>query len=601
MIKAVGIDLGTTNSVVAVIEGGEAVVIANSEGGRTTPSVVAIDKDGERLVGQHARRQAAVNPENTISSIKRFMGRKLKEVKGESQHIPYHLIEGREGRAEIQIAEENFTPEAISAMILQKIKADAEIYLGHEVLEAVITVPAYFDDAQRQATKNAGEIAGLKILRIINEPTAASLAYGLDRRDNEKILVFDLGGGTFDVSVLEVGDGVFEVKATSGDTHLGGDDYDRRIVNWVAEQFGKEHYIDLRNEKQALQRLIDASEKAKIELSLKQETEINLPFVIADDKGPKHLAVKITRAKFEQLTEDLTLRCEEPVLKALQEAGLEATELDEVILVGGSTRMPVINELVARLIGKTPNRSVNPDEVVAMGAAIQAGVLQGQVKDVLLLDVTPLSLGILTEGGKNTVMIPRNATIPINRTETFSTANDNQHSVEIAVFQGEHSMAVDNIKLGSFMLEGLSPAPRGVPQIDVTFDIDVNGIINVSAKDRATNKAQKVTITGSTTLEKTEVKRMIEDAEKSVALDEDKKKEILEANKLEKLLYQVEKISKKSTLVIPDETRSKMNEELVGAKNALEERDVQKVRNSFLSLSTTYKLIKEGVAPVKEQ
>src|ERR1035437_5134932 len=370
MIKAVGIDLGTTNSVVAVIEGGEAVVIANSEGGRTTPSVVAIDKDGERLVGQHARRQAAVNPENTISSIKRFMGRKLKEVKGESQHIPYHLIEGREGRAEIQIAEENFTPEAISAMILQKIKADAEIYLGHEVLEAVITVPAYFDDAQRQATKNAGEIAGLKILRIINEPTAASLAYGLDRRDNEKILVFDLGGGTFDVSVLEVGDGVFEVKATSGDTHLGGDDYDRRIVNWVAEQFGKEHYIDLRNEKQALQRLIDASEKAKIELSLKQETEINLPFVIADDKGPKHLAVKITRAKFEQLTEDLTLRCEEPVLKALQEAGLEATELDEVILVGGSTRMPVINELVARLIGKTPNRSVNPDEVVAMGAAI---------------------------------------------------------------------------------------------------------------------------------------------------------------------------------------------------------------------------------------
>src|SRR6202011_5756985 len=477
MARTVGIDLGTTNSVVAVMEGGEPTVIANAEGGRTTPSVVAFTRTGERLVGQLARRPAAVHPENTIYSIKRFMGRQLSEVETEAKQVPYKVVAGKDGRVEIDVLGERHTPEQISAMILQKLKTDAEAYLGDKVTEAVITVPAYFNDAQRQATKNAGQIAGLNVVRIINEPTAAALAYGLDKKENEKILVFDLGGGTFDVSILEVGEGVFEVKATNGDTHLGGDDYDRRIVDWLADEFKKDQGIDLRSDRQALPRLTAAAEKAKVELSQRQETEVNLPFITADASGPKHLAITLSRSKFEQLTEDLTNRTRKPFEDALKDAGLSAKELDEVILVGASTRMPVIQELVKSLTGKDPHRGVNPDEVVAIGAAIQAGVLKGEVKDVLLLDVTPLSLGIMTEGAVNTPMIARNTTIPTSKNEVFSTACDNQGSVEMGVLQGERPMARDNKELGKFTLDRLPPAPRGVPQVDVSFDIDANGII----------------------------------------------------------------------------------------------------------------------------
>ena len=513
MAKTVGIDLGTTNSVVAVMEGGEPVVIANAEGGRTTPSVVAFTRTGERLVGQLARRQAAVNPENTVYSIKRFMGRLLSEVGTEAKQVPYKVVAGKDGRVEVEVSGENYTPEQISAMILQKLKTDAEAYLGEKVTDAVITVPAYFNDAQRQATKNAGQIAGLNVLRIINEPTAAALAYGLEKKENEKILVFDLGGGTFDVSILEVGEGVFEVKSTNGDTHLGGDDYDRRIVDWLADEFKKDQGIDLRQDRQALQRLTEAAEKAKIELSQRPETEVNLPFITADASGPKHLAITLSRSKFEQLTDDLTSRCRGPFEAALKDAGLTAHELDEVILVGGSTRMPVIQELVKSFTDKDPHRGVNPDEVVAIGAAIQAGVLKGEVKDVLLLDVTPLSLGIMTEGEVNTKLIERNTTIPTAKTQVFSTASDSQPSVEIVVLQGERPMARDNRILGTFTLDGIPPAPRGMPQIEVGFDIDANGILNVSAKDRGTGKENKVTITGSTTLQKDEVERMVKEAE----------------------------------------------------------------------------------------
>src|SRR5580693_3467429 len=502
MAKTVGIDLGTTNSVIAVMEGGEPVVIPNAEGSRTTPSVVAFTKSGERLVGNLARRQAAVNPENTVYSIKRFMGRKYAEVVEERKIVPYEVKAGKDDRVVVKIpnANKEFTPEEISAMILQKLKADAEAYLGEKVTDAVITVPAYFNDAQRQATKNAGQIAGLNVVRIINEPTAAALAYGLDKKENEKILVFDLGGGTFDVSILEVGEGVFEVKATNGDTHLGGDDYDRRIVDWLADEFKKDQGIDLRGDRQALQRLTEAAEKAKIELSQRQETEVNLPFITADASGPKHLAITLARSKFEQLTDDLTARCRGPFEAALKDAGMTAHELDEVILVGGSTRMPVIQELVKSFTDKDPHRGVNPDEVVAVGAAIQAGVLKGEVKDVLLLDVTPLSLGIMTEGEVNTKLIERNTTIPTAKTQVFSTASDSQPSVEIVVLQGERPMARDNRILGTFTLDGIPPAPRGMPQIEVGFDIDANGILNVTAKDRGTGKENKVTITGSTTL-----------------------------------------------------------------------------------------------------
>jgi len=488
MAKTVGIDLGTTNSVVAVMEGGEPVVIANAEGGRTTPSVVAFTRTGERLVGQLARRQAAVNPENTVYSIKRFMGRLLSEVGTEAKQVPYKVVAGKDGRVEVEVNGESHTPEQISAMTLQKLKTDAEAYLGEKVTDAVITVPAYFNDAQRQATKNAGQIAGLNVLRIINEPTAAALAYGLEKKENEKILVFDLGGGTFDVSILEVGEGVFEVKSTNGDTHLGGDDFDRRIVDWLADEFKKDQGIDLRGDRQALQRLTEAAEKAKIELSQRQETEVNLPFITADASGPKHLAITLSRSKFEQLTDDLTARCRGPFEAALKDAGMTAQQLDEVILVGGSTRMPVIQELVKSFTNKDPHRGVNPDEVVAVGAAIQAGVLKGEVKDVLLLDVTPLSLGIMTEGEVNTKLIERNTTIPTAKTQVFSTASDSQPSVEIVVLQGERPMARDNRILGTFTLDGIPPAPRGMPQIQVGFDIDANGILNVSAKDRGTGK-----------------------------------------------------------------------------------------------------------------
>src|ERR1700682_3624575 len=591
MAKTVGIDLGTTNSVIAVMEAGEPVVIPNAEGGRTTPSVVAFTKSGERLVGQLARRQAAVNPENTVVSIKRFMGRKYDEVETERKMVPYKVVAGKDGRVEVEIQGKRYTPEQLSAMILQKLKTDAEAYLGEKVTDAVITVPAYFNDAQRQATKNAGQIAGLNVVRIINEPTAAALAYGLDKKENEKILVFDLGGGTFDVSILEVGEGVFEVKATNGDTHLGGDDYDRRIVDWLADEFKKDQGIDLRQDRQALQRLTEAAEKAKIELSQRQETEVNLPFITADASGPKHLAITLSRSKFEQLTEDLTNRTRKPFEDALKDAGLSAKELDEVILVGGSTRMPVIQELVKSLTGKDPHRGVNPDEVVAIGAAIQAGVLQGDVKDVLLLDVTPLSLGIMTEGAVNTPMIARNTTTPTSKNEVFSTASDNQGSVEIVVLQGERPMARDNKELGKFTLDGIPPAPRGVPQVDVTFDIDANGIINVHAKDRATGKEQKVTITGSTTLDKNEVEKMVKEAEVNAASDAQKREEIEAHNRLDGLVYQVEKFMRESGDKVPAEAKAEIEGKLPAAKSALESNDTTRMQEAFKDLSEAYQKI----------
>ncbi len=523
MGKAVGIDLGTTNSCIAVMEGGKPVVITNSEGGRTTPSVVGITKKGERLVGQLAKRQAALNPENTIYSIKRFIGRKYNEVESERKIVSYNVVEGKNGLAEVKLADRNYTPEEISAMILQKLKTDAESYLGTEVTDAVITVPAYFNDSQRQATKNAGKIAGLNVLRIINEPTAAALAYGLDKKKEEKILVFDLGGGTFDVSILEVGEGVFEVKASHGDMHLGGDDYDNRIMNYLADEFKKEQGIDLRKDRQALQRLIEASEKAKVELSAVMETNVSLPFITADANGPKHLETKITRAKFEQLTSDLTDRCKGPMEKALKDSGFKIGEIDEVILVGGATRMPIIQDLVKNFTGKEPNKSVNPDEVVAVGAAIQSGVLMGDVKDIVLLDVTPLSLGIETLGGVMTRLIERNTTIPTKKSEIFTTAADSQTSVDIHVLQGERDMATDNKTIGRFRLDGIPPAPRGIPQIEVTFDIDANGIVNVSAKDMATGKEQKITITATSHLTDSEIDKMVNEAK--VHADEDKSKE----------------------------------------------------------------------------
>jgi molecular chaperone DnaK len=605
MAKAVGIDLGTTNSVVAVIEGGEPTVIANSDGGRTTPSVVAFTKNEERLIGVLARRQATVNPENTVYSIKRFIGRKASEAKSEKNIVPYQVVAGKDDRAEVDIKGTKYTPEQISAMILQKLKADAEAYLGQTVTDAVITVPAYFNDAQRQATKNAGEIAGLNVIRIINEPTAASLAYGLDKKENETIMVFDLGGGTFDVSILEVGEGVFEVKSTNGDTHLGGDDYDRRIVDWLADEFKKEQGIDLRSDRQALQRLTEASEKAKIELSTRPETDINIPFITADAAGPKHLDIKLPRAKFEQLTEDLTNRCKGPVESALKDASLRPAQIDEVIMVGGSTRMPVVLNLVKEMIGKEPHRGVNPDEVVAMGAAIQAGVLQGDVKDVLLLDVTPLSLGIKTEGRVNTIMIPRNTTIPTSKNETFSTAADNQPSVEIVVLQGERPLAQDNKELGKFNLDGLPPAPRGLPQIEVAFDIDANGIINVHAKDRATGKEQKVTITGSTTLDKKDVEKMVKEAEVHAAEDAKQRDEIESRNKLDGLVYQVEKFMRESGEKVSAELRSEVDGKTAEAKDALQSEDTAKMNSAFVELSEAYQKIgaamyAEGSTPSEE-
>jgi molecular chaperone DnaK len=542
MGKAIGIDLGTTNSVVAVMEGGKPAVIINSEGSRLTPSVVAFTKTGERLVGQLAKRQAVLNPENTIYSAKRFIGRRYPEVQSEIKNVPYKVVAGPNDAVRFEIMGKQHAPEEISAQVLRKLADDAAKYLGEKANDAVITVPAYFNDAQRQATKDAGRIAGLNVLRIINEPTAAALAYGLDKKKNETILVFDLGGGTFDVSILDVGEGVFEVRSTSGDTHLGGDDFDKRLVDWMAEDFLRNQGIDLRKDRQALQRLTEAAEKAKIELSSVIETTLSLPFISADASGPKHLEIKLTRAKFEQLTADLVERCVQPVKQALADAKLTERDLDEVILVGGATRIPAVQALVRRLTGgKEPNQSVNPDEVVAVGAAIQAGVLAGEVKDVVLLDVTPLSLGVETLGGVMTKLIERNTTVPVRKSEAFSTAEDNQAAVDIHVLQGERELARDNRTLGHFRLEGIRPGPRGVPQIEVTFDIDANGILTVAAKDKASGKEQKITISGSTQLSKEEIDRMVRDAQAHSEEDRRRREEVEARNSADSIAYQVER------------------------------------------------------------
>ncbi len=581
MAKIVGIDLGTTNSVVAVMEGGDPVVIPNAEGNRTTPSVVAFTKNGERLVGQTAKRQATINPDNTLFSIKRFIGRNYDETDTERHMVPFAVRKGSRGDVRVfsSQTDKEYAPQEISAMVLQKLKTDAEAYLGEPVTQAVITVPAYFNDSQRQATKDAGKIAGLEVLRIINEPTAAALAYGLDKKKDETILVFDLGGGTFDVSVLEVGDGVVEVQATNGDTHLGGDDYDQRIVNWLIEEFRKDQGIDLGKDRQALQRLREAAEKAKIELSSMSETEINLPFITADASGPKHLQIRLNRSKFEQLTQDLTDRLKGPFNQAIKDAGIQASQLDEVVLVGGSTRMPVVQELVRKLTGKEPNKSVNPDEVVAIGAAIQAGVLGGDIKDVVLLDVTPLSLGVETLGSIMTKLIERNTTIPTRKSEIFSTAADGQTAVDIHVLQGEREMASDNMTLGRFRLEGIPPAPRGVPQVEVTFDIDANGILNVSAQDKATGKEQRITITASTNLNKDEVDRMVRDAESHAAEDKRRREMIELKNQSDSLAYQSEKSLGELGDKVDGATRSRIEGLISDLREAISQENEERMRS----------------------
>ena len=595
MSKIIGIDLGTTNSVVSVMEGGQAVVIPNQEGGRTTPSVVGFTKNGERLVGQVAKRQSVTNPENTVYSIKRFMGRRFAEVSEEMKLVPYKVVAGENGDARVEIMGKRYSPPEISAMILTKLKEAAEAYLGEKVTKAVITVPAYFNDSQRQATKDAGQIAGLEVMRIINEPTAAALAYGLDKKKNETIAVYDFGGGTFDISILEVGDGVVEVKSTNGDTHLGGDNIDQRVIDWLIQEFKKETGVDVSKDQMALQRLKEAAEKAKIELSTVLETEINLPFLTADASGPKHLAIKLTRARFEQMVADILDRAIEPCKKALADAGVQPSQIDEVVLVGGSTRMPKVQQQVRDLFAKEPNKSVNPDEVVAVGAAVQGGVLGGEVKDVLLLDVTPLSLGIETLGGVFTRLIERNTTIPTRKSEIFSTAADNQTSVEIKVFQGERAMAADNKLLGVFQLVGIPPAPRGLPQVEVTFDIDANGILNVTAKDKATNNEQKITITSSSGLSKDEVEKMAKDAESHSSDDRKKKEEIESRNRADAMVYNIEKMLKENREKVSESDAKAVDEALDETKKAMQAGGIDKINQATSKLETASHKLAEAM------
>jgi molecular chaperone DnaK len=593
MAKVIGIDLGTTNSVVAVMEAGEPTVLDNSEGSRLTPSIVAITKGGERLVGQVAKRQAVTNPENTIYSIKRLMGRKYDdpEVQRTLKSVPYKVTRAANGDVRVAMGGREYSPPEVSAMILQKLKADAEAKLGEKITQAVITVPAYFNDTQRQATKDAGKIAGLEVLRIINEPTAASLAYGLDKKKDETIAVYDLGGGTFDISILQLGEGVFEVKATNGDTHLGGDDFDQRIIDWLADEFRKEQGIDLRKDQMALQRLKEAAERAKIELSSSLQTEINLPFVTADANGPKHLVMTLTRAKLEQLVSELIERTRGPVMKAIEDAGLRANEINEVVLVGGQTRMPAIIEMVRKLFGKEPHKGVNPDEVVAIGAAVQAGVLKGEVKDVLLLDVTPLSLGVETLGGVMTRLIERNTTIPSRKSEIFSTAEDSQPAVEIHVLQGERELARDNKSLGHFRLEGISPAPRGIPQIEVTFDIDANGILNVTASDKATGREQKITITASSGLSKDEIDRMVRDAEVHAQEDLQRKEEIEVRNRADSAAYQAERTLRDVGDKVSAAVRSEVEDKVKVVRDALASNDITRLRSATEELESAMQRI----------
>ena len=597
MSKVIGIDLGTTNSVVSVMEAGEPTVLDNSEGSRLTPSIVAITKGGERLVGQVAKRQAVTNPENTIYSIKRLMGRKFDdpEVQRTLKSAPYKVTRAANGDVRVAMGGREYSPPEVSAMILQKLKADAEAKLGEKITQAVITVPAYFNDTQRQATKDAGKIAGLEVLRIINEPTAASLAYGLDKKKDETIAVYDLGGGTFDVSILQLGEGVFEVKATNGDTHLGGDDFDQRIIDWLADEFRKEQGIDLRKDQMALQRLKEAAERAKIELSSSLQTEVNLPFITADANGPKHLVMNLTRAKLEQLVSDLIERTRGPVMKALEDAGLRANEVNEVVLVGGQTRMPAIIEMVRKAFGKEPHKGVNPDEVVAIGAAIQAGVLKGDVKDVLLLDVTPLSLGVETLGGVMTRLIERNMTIPARKSEIFSTAEDSQPAVEIHVLQGERELARDNKSLGHFRLEGIAPAPRGIPQIEVTFDIDANGILNVTARDKATGREQKITITASSGLSREEIDSMVRDAELHAQEDLQRKEEIEVRNRADSVAYQAERTLRDVGDKVSAGVRSEVEDKVKAVRDALSSNDVTRLRSATDELESAMQRIGQDV------
>jgi molecular chaperone DnaK len=601
MSKIIGIDLGTTNSVVAVMEGGQPVVIPNQEGGRTTPSVVAFTKNGERLVGTVAKRQAVTNPENTIYSIKRFMGRRYNEVAEEMKLVPYKAVPGDSGDARIEAGGKKYSPPEISAMILGKLKEAAEAYLGEKVTKAVITVPAYFNDAQRQATKDAGQIAGLEVMRIINEPTAAALAYGLDKKKDETIAVYDFGGGTFDISILEVGDGVVEVKSTNGDTHLGGDNIDQRIIDWLIQEFKKETGVDVSKDQMALQRLKEAAEKAKIELSTVLETEINLPFLTADASGPRHMNVKLTRARFQEMVADILERSIEPCKRAMSDAGVTPQQIDEVVLVGGSTRIPKVQEIVRTLFGKEPNKTVNPDEVVAVGAAVQGGVLGGEVKDVLLLDVTPLSLGIETLGGVFTKLIERNTTIPTRKSETFSTAADSQTSVEIKVYQGERGMARDNRLLGVFQLVGIPPAPRGIPQVEVTFDIDANGILNVTAKDKATSNEQKITISSSSGLSKEEVEKMARDAESHSGEDRKKREEIEARNRGDAMVYNIEKMLKEHRAKISDADAKDVEKALEDAKNAIKDGNLEQINESVSKLETASHKLAEAMYKASSQ